>query len=120
MKKVLLIAIGLMLSAILVGCNTADKAKEVYQNVQTLKEKGCGALSESSKSILIAVIKTKVAIYPENGICDPNWVRDVLLDKLDLEASDVQNESAQLGYKTYSRHGLMDQPGTASLLLSYS
>jgi hypothetical protein len=120
MKKTFLIAVGLMLS-IVSGCAVVDKAKDVTEYVETLKEKGCDALSESSKSILVAVIKTKVAIYPDNGICNPEWVRDVLLDKLDLlETPDVQNESAQLGYKADSRYGFMDQSSAVTLLLSYS
>jgi len=116
MKKMLLIAAGLMLS-IVTGCTAVDKVANVTEYVQTLKEKGCGGLSESSKRILVAVIKTKVAIYPSDGICNQDWVRDVLLDKLDLETPDVQNGSAQLGYKADSGHGPLDKPSTIALLL---
>jgi hypothetical protein len=119
MKKMHLIGVGILLSTALVGCNTADRAKEIIQHVRTLKEKGCDALSAPTKKLLVTVIKARIEDYPENGICNPVWVQDVLLEKLDLQGgSDVQNKFAELGYKTNPGSGSMDQSSRAGLFLA--
>ncbi|MCJ8299664.1 MAG: hypothetical protein MJK13_12130 [Pseudomonadales bacterium] len=52
MKKILLIAVGLMLSVV-AGCAALDsateKAKVIAAHVQTLKTKGCDALPEAAQ-----------------------------------------------------------------------
>jgi len=87
MKKIHLIAVGLMLS-IVAGCsaveNAADKTKVIAAHVHTLKTKGCKAVPVEARKLLVVLIKSRIGNYPENGICNPDWVRDVLVDKLDL------------------------------------
>ncbi|MEM5529563.1 hypothetical protein WN093_12120 [Gammaproteobacteria bacterium AS21] len=118
MKKIRLVAVGLLLSAVLVGCNSVDKAKEVIEHVQTLKDKGCDALSEPAKAVLVAVIKSQFESYPPNGICNPVWVQDVLLEKLNLQGEfNVQNKPVALGYKANFRDRHVDQPSRVGLLL---
>jgi hypothetical protein len=86
MKNMLLIAVGLMLSVI-VGCSTVKSVSTTTgsfsEAVYELKINGCEALPALSKQLLVGLIKTKLDHYPENGICDRNWVRNVLLKKLD-------------------------------------
>jgi hypothetical protein len=124
MKKIHLIAVGVMLS-VLAGCSAiekvSDKAKSIADHIHTLKTKGCETLSESAKSTLVFIAKSKVANYPDNGICNPDWVRDVLVEKLKVdEVDNVQNESIQLGYKANRRLGSMDQPSSVTLLFTKS
>ena len=87
MKKILLIAAGLMLT-IVAGCaavgSATDKAKDISAHVHTLKTKGCDALPEAAQTLLVVLIKSRIEHYPKNGICNPDWVRDVLIDQLSL------------------------------------
>jgi len=122
MKKILLIAVGLMLSVV-AGCaaidSAAEKAETIAAHIQTLKTKGCDALPEAAQTLLVVFIKSRIEHYPKKGICDPNWVRDVLLDKLDLQetADDIHNQPAQLGYSPDSGNRQLDQPAASGLSL---
>lgn len=86
MKTMRLIVVGIMLST-LMACaamkETAVKAITFTQLIHTLKTQGCDALSEPVKESFVRLIKTRLEYYPENGICNPDWVRDVLLEKVD-------------------------------------
>ena len=122
MNKLYLITVGLMLSVI-AGCaavdSAAEKAKAIAVHMQTLKTKGCDALPEAAQTLLVVLIKSRVEHYPKNGICDPDWVRDVLIDKLDLleTANGIYNQSTKLGYSPDSRNRQLDQPTAAGLSL---
>jgi hypothetical protein len=100
MKKILLIAAGLMLSVI-VGCNAiqltpqnqAAPGTSVFEKLYVLKTKGCSALPDLERELLVLLIKSRVSEYPANGICNPQWMNDVLLDQIKLlESNDVSNE----------------------------
>ncbi len=123
MKKILLIAVGLMLSAV-IGCaavdDAADKAKTIAAHIHTLKTEGCQAVPESARKILVVLIKSRIENYPKNGICNPNWVRDVLVNNLILlESSNViQDRSKAVGHSANSRHRRLDQSDSFGLLLS--
>jgi hypothetical protein len=121
MNKMLLIAVGLMLSVI-AGCTAlkedAGKALSFAESIQTLKTDGCDALPETSKRLLVLLIKSRIPEYPLNGICDQDWVRDVLLKQIDkLESTDVYNEPTSLGHSTNSWNGQLDKPSRVQLLL---
>ena len=122
MKKLYLITVGLMLSVV-AGCaaveSAADKAKAIAVHVQTLKTKGCDALPEAAQTLIVTLIKSRIEHYPKNGICDPDWVRDVLLDKLDLKetVNGIHNQSTELGYSPDSRNRQLDQPTASGLSL---
>ncbi len=124
MKKTYLITVGLMLSVV-AGCaaveSAADKAKAIAAHVQTLKTKGCDALPEAAQTLLVTLIKSRIEHYPKNGICDPDWVRDVLIDKLDLleTANGIYNQSTELGYSPDSWNRQLDQPEAAGLSLYF-
>lgn len=85
MKTMRLIVAGLMMSA-LFACavleETTEKAINLTQQIHTLKTQGCDALSEPVKESFVRLIKTRLEHYPDNGICNPEWVRDVLLGKV--------------------------------------
>jgi len=123
MKKILFIAVGIVLSAI-AGCaaigDAADKARTIAEHVHTLKTVGCTAVPEPALRLLVLLIKSKVEHYPPNGICDPDWVRDVLIENLELleSANGVQNRSEAVGYSTDRRHGRLDQPDGVGVLLT--
>jgi len=122
MEKILLIAVGLMLSVVS-GCATLDstteKTKAIAAHVHTLKTKGCDALPEAAQTLLVVLIKSRIEHYPKNGICDPDWVRDVLLDKLDLKetVNGIHNQSTELGYSPDSGNRQLDQPTASGLSL---
>ena len=122
MKKILLIAVGLTLS-VLAGCaavnDGADKAKTITAHLNTLNTKGCEAVPESARMILVVLIKSRIENYPHNGICDPDWVRDVLMDKLELleSANVIQNRSDSVGHTADSRHGQLDKPNNNGISL---
>ncbi|MCV6612432.1 MAG: hypothetical protein OIF55_16850 [Amphritea sp.] len=98
--------------AVVVGCAGFDKAVSAVQAVHVLKERGCDALTEETRESLVQYIRAKYPEYPEGGICDPDWVRDVLIDKaLDWEKGDaVPDTSEELGYQTDSRDGQLGKP----------
>ena len=122
MKTMRLIVVGIMLST-LMACaavkETAVKAITFTQLIHTLKTQGCDALSEPVKESFVRLIKTRLEHYPENGICNPEWVRDVLLKQIDkLEATNViHNGSSQLGYSADRGNGSLDYPNRAALFL---
>ena len=109
--------------SIVAGCaavgSATDKAKDISVHVQTLKTKGCDALPEAAQTLLVALIKSRIEHYPKNGICDPDWVRDVLLDKLDLKETinGIHNQSTELGYSPDSWNRQLDQPEASGLPL---
>ena len=74
MKKIHLVAVGILLSVML-GCaavkEAATTAITFTEVIHTLKTKGCDALSEPVKASLVRLIKTRLDNYPENGICNP-------------------------------------------------
>lgn len=113
----------------LAGCAAleggAEKVRTLKSHVTTLKEKGCDAVPGSAKRLMVVLIKSRIPDYPPNGICDPDWVRDVLVERLpDLEA--VSDESAvyigseDLGYSTDSGGGSLVESGGAEVLFSDS
>ena len=119
MKNIPLVAVGVLLS-IVIGCagvkEDAGKALNFAQALQTLKTGGCDALPDSSKRLLVLLIKTRIPEYPMNGICDQQWVRDVLLKQIDkLESTDVYNQSTSLGYKADRRHGSLAKSDSINL-----
>ena len=122
MKYMRLIVVGLMLST-LIACEAVKEAATTAvtftQVIHTLKTKGCDALSEPVKASLVRLIKTRLDNYPENGICNPVWVRDVLLKQIEkLESTyAIHNEPASLGHTADSGNGSLDQPNKAALLL---
>jgi hypothetical protein len=123
MRNIRLIAVGILLSVIL-GCavmkEAATTAITFTEVIHTLKTKGCDALSEPVKASLVRLIKTRLDNYPENGICNPEWVRDVLLKKIDrLERTHaIHNKLAPVGYTADSGNGSLDQPNRVALLLT--
>lgn len=84
MKYMLLTAVGLMLSVVS-GCATFNEGStpQTTKSVHALKENGCQALSSTSKRLLVLLIKSRIPEYPVNGICNPQWVNDVLLKQID-------------------------------------
>lgn len=88
MKSSLLAAAALCASLALTGCaslqDSIDKASELSAHVRSLKTNGCESVPDEIKKVLVAAIKQKVERYPDNGICDPDWVRDVLIKELGL------------------------------------
>nr|WP_261840964.1 hypothetical protein [Aliamphritea ceti] len=70
--------------------------------VSTLKAQGCNALTPSVRAGLVAYIKSKYAAYPDGGICNPNWVRDVLAKKIKQWGEDdaIQDTARPVGYET--------------------
>ncbi|MCV6612005.1 MAG: hypothetical protein OIF55_14610 [Amphritea sp.] len=102
------------------GCLVADKLDEARAHVVTLKEKGCDALTEDQRELLVALIKTRFENYPDNGICDPDWVNGVLVEQLRelTDESGVSDGSASVGHSADSGHGQVDQSGAAYVLLS--
>ena len=119
LKRTLIAVAGFLLMTVLVGCQSSDKVIQIKEDLTTLKEQGCGKLSPEAKVVLVAIIKTKVRDYPKNGICDPDWVRDVLIDKLGLleTANVIYNQPAQLGYSSGSGNRQLDQPEASGLPL---
>lgn len=112
MKKMLLIAVGLMLSVV-IGCvaiqptaqNQTDPGTTIFEKLHVLKTQGCSALPELERELLVLLIKSRVSEYPANGICDPQWINDVLLNQIKLlESDDVSNESARMGHEMDSRY----------------
>jgi len=125
MKKMLFIAAGLMLSAI-VGCaatsDATSKATSIVEHVNTLRTKGCEAVPKPALKLLVLVVKSKIEHYPPNGICDPNWVQDVLIENLELLEGvyGIQNRSEAVGYTAYSRYRQLDQSDGTGLFLATS
>jgi len=122
MKKIHLIAVGLMLS-IVAGCSAVENATEttktIAAHIHTLKTKGCEAVPIEARKLLVVLIKSRIENYPENGICNPDWVRDVLVDKLDLleSANAVQDRFDPMGYSTNSGNRQLDKPNISGLSL---
>jgi hypothetical protein len=123
MKKIRLIVVGIALSVML-GCaavkEAATTAISFTEVIHTLKTKGCDALSEPVKASLVRLIKTRLDNYPENGICNPKWVRDVLLKQIEkLERTyAIYNGPAPMGHSAGSGNGSLDQPNRAALFLA--
>ena len=119
LKNTLIALAGSLMITVLIGCQSSDKIVETKKNFKTLKEQGCGKLSPEARVVLVAIIKAKVSHYPKNGICDSNWVRDVLIDKLDLleTANGIHNQSTELGYSPDSGNRQLDQPAASGLSL---
>jgi hypothetical protein len=99
--------------------NVADKSKAIAAHVHTLKTKGCKAVPVEARKLLVALIKSRIEKYPENGICNPDWVRDVLIDKLDLleSATAIQDRFDPMGYTAHSGNRQLDKPDISGLSL---
>lgn len=69
----------------LLGSNDVPVAKDksVTETVMLLKEQGCNALPPLQHNLLILLIVAKFPDYPANGLCDPNWVNEVLVKQID-------------------------------------
>jgi hypothetical protein len=75
--------------SVIAGCASVDstgtQSKSAYGYIHDLKENGCDQLSPIGRQIIIAYIKAKVPDYPKNGICNPDWVSDVLVNILETD-----------------------------------
>lgn len=64
-----------------------SKDKSITETVALLKAQGCNALPPLQHNLLVLLIVSRFPDYPANGICEPDWVNNVLLKQLDkLEA----------------------------------
>lgn len=89
MQKIRLIVVGIVLSALL-GCASNQVVKSdqpstrstIYERVLRLKALGCDKLPALERELLVLLIKSLVPVYPANGICNPQWVSDVLLERI--------------------------------------
>ncbi len=121
MNRLMFLLPGLLLT--LPACSSLtkinDEVKNIAYHIKTLKEKGCNAVPKPALRVLVILIKSRIENYPANGVCDKDWVRDVLIHHIDLLERDdaIQKGTEQLGYKADSGHTVMDQPSAAILLL---
>jgi len=79
MKTMLLIAVGLMLSA----CAANNKVIETVESAVEVKRQKCSKISPLLKEIGVIAIKNKLENYPDDGLCDPNLLKKQLQKKLD-------------------------------------
>jgi len=79
MKTMLLIAVGLMLSA----CAASDIAIDTVESAVEVKRQKCEKISPFLKEVGIVVIKTKIEDYPDDGLCDRELLKKQLQKKLD-------------------------------------
>ncbi|MCJ8337586.1 MAG: hypothetical protein MJK10_03865 [Pseudomonadales bacterium] len=113
----------LMATMMFAGCNVlntvGEKTEGIADYIHTLKTKGCDGLSPTAKLFLLGLAKEKISPYPKNGICNPDWVRDVFLDQLGLSevTNGIYNRPTLLGYSPDSRDGRLDKPEATGLLL---
>lgn len=86
MKNILLIAVGIMLSAVLAGCittvNTGEKISPIAA-ISTIKQNGCDSLSEIDRKLMLLVIKSNYPDYPDDGVCDPLLIDSLLSSELE-------------------------------------
>lgn len=89
MQKIRLIVVGIMLSALL-GCASNQTVipdqqttrSTLYERVLRLKTLGCDKLPALERELLVLLIKSLMPVYPTNGICNPQWINDVLLERI--------------------------------------
>jgi len=115
MKKMLLIAVGVMLSTVFIGCSATSEVKPIG----SVRNDICSNLSPTTQKLATIIINAKVSAYPDDGLCDPDVLSKEInkqLQKLEGDG-DVQNKSNGLGYKAGSGYGSMDQPSAVALLL---
>ena len=62
--------------------DSTEKRLSLTQSISLLKTKGCKALPALERRLLVLFLSTQAPGYPDNGICDPNWVEAELIKQI--------------------------------------
>lgn len=89
MKKILLIAVGLMLSVV-IGCvavqpksqNQTGSGTTIFEKLQLIKAEGCDAIPELERKLLLLLVQSRIEGYPSNGLCNPRLIDEIILKQI--------------------------------------
>ena len=73
-RQYLMLAAAAVVSVALVGCSgtLTKQVATTADHIQTLKEKGCEAVPENARQVIVKIAKANLENYPPNGICNPD------------------------------------------------